>query len=155
MKHILRHHKTFPFALSVLQSEESDHLTTWTTDNIFQKSVLWCHQSSFSPVHSAAGQRRSGLRTCWKLDVKVMQAGWESIGGMEKIMVTLRRAWLLWVLCTTERSQFCRLRAPLVCACALANCNNKNWLAQTGISSAMPGAMEVVTCNRWCLLLAN
>jgi len=123
----------FPSLLyQVLQSEETDHLTTWATDNIFQKSVLWCHQSSFSPVHSVVRQCRSGSRTWWKL-VKVMQAGWESIGGMEKIIVTMRRAWLLWVLCTTERSQFCRLRAPLICACALANCNNTIWLAHESL----------------------
>lgn len=46
-------------------------LTTWAPDNVLQKSVLRCHQTSFSPVHSVVRRCRSGLQALWKLVAKV------------------------------------------------------------------------------------
>lgn len=76
-----------------------EFLTTWSPDNIFQKSVLRRHQSSLSPVHSAGGRRRSGSQALRRMVAEVKKSGWVSVGGMEKLMVTLRLAWLVGGLC--------------------------------------------------------
>lgn len=67
-------------------------LTTWTPDDVLQKSVLRCHKPSLSPGHPAAGGRswcRSGsVAVCLLLGGRYWR--WLSVGPMEKLIVTVR-----------------------------------------------------------------
>lgn len=126
-------------------------LTTWSPDNIFQKSVLRRHQSSLSPVHSAGGRRRSGSQALRRMVAEVKKSGWVSVGGMEKLMVTLRLAWLVGGLCITEHCRSCELRAPpCECACALAPVRlsfEKLW--HRNLRALASPCTEITARNRW------
>lgn len=103
-------------------------------------------------MHSAVGRRRSGSHALRRMVAEVKKSGWVAVGGMEKLMVTLRLAWLVGGLCTTEYCRSCELRAPLCeCACALELARSSpEKLTGVGISDVVElRSMEIDARNRW------